>query len=38
MEEKKQEDEYEFLIPLTLDYKLKPFVGRYFLKYYRILE
>lgn len=38
MEGKKQEDEYEFLIPITLENKLQTFVSRYFLKYYKILE
>ncbi len=31
-------DEYEFLIPLNPTTKLKPFVDRYFIKYYRFLK
>jgi len=31
-------DEFEFLIPLNPLTKLKPFVDRYFIKYYRIFK
>lgn len=32
----KEEENYEFLIPISNDNKLKTFVDRYFLKYYLI--
>ena len=34
--EAKEEENYEFLIPISNDNKLKTFVDRYFLKYYAI--
>ena len=30
-------NEYEFMIPLSTTTKLKPFVDRYFVKYYRVI-
>jgi hypothetical protein len=31
-------EEFEFMMPLNPTNKLKPFVDRYFLKYYRIFK
>ena len=36
--EAKEEENYEFLIPISNDNKLKTFVDRYFLKYYSIFS
>jgi len=35
-ENEKEEENYEFLIPISNNNKLKTFVDRYFLKYYSI--
>ena len=34
----KEDENYEFLIPISNDNKLKTFVDRYFLKYYSIFS